>query len=76
MIREGSWWIITDCQRQPEDLKEYGTREYDFIAGAGTKLSYKGIQLSVNVDIKTGRDHVFTDQRYFGMGRNGAGYLV
>ena len=57
VMRDDQGRIVVDNNGLPkaaEDMKEYGTRENDFIAGAGTKMSFKGIQLSVNVDIKQG----------------------
>jgi len=56
-MRDDQGRIVVDNNGLPkaaEDLKEYGTREYDFIAGAGTRFSFKGIQLSANIDIKQG----------------------
>lgn len=57
VMRDEQGRIVVDNNGLPkaaEDLKEYGTREHDFIAGAGTGLSYKGIRLSVNFDIRQG----------------------
>jgi TonB-linked SusC/RagA family outer membrane protein len=56
-MRDEQGRIVVDNHGLPKaakDLKEYGTREYDYIAGAGTKIIFKGIQLSVNFDIKQG----------------------
>ncbi len=56
-MRDEQGRIVVDNQGLPKaakDLKEYGTREYDYIAGAGTKVYFKGIILSVNFDIKQG----------------------
>ena len=56
-MRDDQGRMVVDNNGLPKaakDLKEYGTRENDFIAGAGTKLSFRGIQLSVNFDIKKG----------------------
>ncbi len=57
VMRDDLGRIVVDNNGLPkaaEELKEYGTREYDFIAGAGTRISYKGLQLSVNIDVKQG----------------------
>jgi TonB-linked SusC/RagA family outer membrane protein len=57
VMRDDQGRIVVDNNGLPkaaEDLIEYGTREYDYIAGAGTRLSFKGLQLSVNFDIKQG----------------------
>jgi TonB-linked SusC/RagA family outer membrane protein len=57
VMRDSQGRIVVDNNGLPkaaDELKEYGTREYDYIAGASTRLTYKGIQLSANVDIKHG----------------------
>jgi TonB dependent receptor-like, beta-barrel len=57
VMRDPLGRIVVDNNGLPkaaEELKEYGTREYKYIAGASTRLSFKGIQLSANVDIKQG----------------------
>ena len=57
VMRDEQGRIVVDNNGLPkaaEELKEYGTREYDYIAGVSTRLTYRGIQLSANVDIKQG----------------------
>jgi TonB-linked SusC/RagA family outer membrane protein len=56
-MRDEQGRIIVDNTGLPkaaEDLIEYGDREYDFIGGIMNRLTYKGLSLSANIDIKQG----------------------
>ena len=56
-MHDGQGHIVVDNTGLPkaaEDLIEYGDREYDFISGVNTQLTYKGLSLSGTLDIKQG----------------------
>ncbi len=49
--------IVVDNNGLPkaaEDLVEYGDREYDYIGGVNTRISFRGLSLSGTLDIKQG----------------------
>jgi TonB-linked SusC/RagA family outer membrane protein len=44
----------TGLPKAAEDLVEYGDREYDYVAGISTRLTWKGISISGTLDIRQG----------------------
>ncbi|MBN2215110.1 MAG: SusC/RagA family TonB-linked outer membrane protein [Bacteroidales bacterium] len=57
VMRDDQGRIVVDNTGLPkaaEDLIEYGDREYDFIGGIMNRLTFKGLSLSANLDIKQG----------------------
>ncbi|MFO7657960.1 MAG: SusC/RagA family TonB-linked outer membrane protein [Bacteroidales bacterium] len=56
-MRDEQGRIVVDNTGLPkaaEELVEYGDREYDFIGGIINRISYKGLSLSVSLDVKQG----------------------
>jgi TonB-linked SusC/RagA family outer membrane protein len=55
--RDNQGRIVVDNTGLPvaaDSLAEYGDREYDFIAGVNTRLSWRGLSISGTVDIRKG----------------------